>query len=428
MTPPLGLPMGGRGPRFSAGGEIIDPLAAQATVLEDGKGSRVAWISMDMIGMSWQTTSRLRMEVAALTGIAFEAVVVNFSHTHSGYMSGFEGYATVLEKPAELIDYEEDLLRRTARMVLDAVDALRPVAVSVYRGESQVGINRRGPDADGAMGMRPNPEGFINKDLWVMEMSGGGGRCVLFCYGCHPVTVYGWSWNGISADFPGVCRDRLQARLGEGTQAQFIQGCAGNVRPRRLADFSAGAFRKPEPDDYVRIGEELADDVGAALEADGDTLDLDLRVASGLVMAPRDLAAVPGLAHWEELAGSAEEVQRNLGAYWVERLRLGVPPARFLPWAVGLVRLAEGHRIAWLGNEVLAEWLPLLRGWLDDPGLVAWGYCQDGRNYMPTDELIPQGGYEVVRANTYTKAGPGPFKVGINAAAEKTFRALADRV
>ena len=36
---------------------------------------------------------------------------------------------------------------------------------------------------------------------------------------------------------------------------------------------------------------------------------------------------------------------------------------------------------------------------------------------------IPEGGYEVDRAKTYTKAGPGPFKVGINKATVKTFRA-----
>jgi len=77
---------------------------------------------------------------------------------------------------------------------------------------------------------------------------------------------------------------------------------------------------------------------------------------------------------------------------------------------------------------VVAEWLPLLRNWLNDPNLTAWGYCQDGRNYMPTDELIPEGGYEVDRANTYTKAGPGPFKVGVNKATETTFRALAERI
>ncbi len=30
ITPPLGLPMGGRGSRFTPGAEVIDPLLAQA--------------------------------------------------------------------------------------------------------------------------------------------------------------------------------------------------------------------------------------------------------------------------------------------------------------------------------------------------------------------------------------------------------------
>ena len=70
----------------------------------------------------------------------------------------------------------------------------------------------------------------------------------------------------------------------------------------------------------------------------------------------------------------------------------------------------------------------MLRTYLNDPNLIAWGYCQDGRNYMPTDALIPEGGYEVDRANAYTKAGPGPFQIGINEVTEKTFLELAGRL
>ena len=74
---------------------------------------------------------------------------------------------------------------------------------------------------------------------------------------------------------------------------------------------------------------------------------------------------------------------------------------------------------------MLAEWLGLLRDWLDDDGLIAWGYCQDGRGYMPTAALLPQGGFEVDLANSYNKTGPGPFATGINQAAREGFLALA---
>lgn len=429
-TPPLGLPMGGRGPRFSPGVEVLDPLAAQAVVLEDGKGERAVWISIDMIGMTWQRTSGLRQELSAMTGIPFEAIVINFSHTHSGPMSGFEGYATTMAKPAELEAYESDLMTRCIKMVLDAVGRTQEVTVCAHRGTSEIGINRRRRNPDGKMGMGPNPEGHYNPDLWVLDLtaSSSDDRCVLFNCSCHPVMVYGFAWDGISADFPGVCRNRLAESLGPNLHAQFVQGFAGNVRPRQLADLEAGTFRKSTPEDVALAGNQLADDVLSTIASGGSRLELDMAHASGFAMVPRDHSALPPLSHWETLAESDEELERNLGTYWSERLRSGIPPVRFLPWAVGLIRLAPGHQIAWLANEVLAEWLPLLREWMNDPNLIGWGYCQDGRNYMPTDALIGEGGYEVDRANTYSKYGPGPVAVGINEATRKTFSELADRI
>ena len=426
-TPPLGLPMGGRGPRFAPGVEVLDPLAAQVVVLEDSKGTRTLWMSIDMIGMAWPQTSGFRQELAALTGIPFEAIVINFSHTHSGPMSGFDGYATTKPKPAELQAYEDDLITRCMKMTLDAVDRLREVRITVCRGASEIGINRRLRTPDGKMGMGPNPDGHLNRDLWVLDVESvsDGDRCILFNYGCHPVMVYGFAWDGISADWPGVCRSRLRKQLGANTHTQFIQGTAGNVRPRRLADFDSNTFRKSTPEDVTATGNEIAGDVLTALSESREQIDLDLVCGSGFAMTPRDHSSLPDLAYWETLAESDEELGQNLGTYWSERLKSGIPPVKYLPWSVGLIRLAPGHNIAWLANEVLGEWLPLLREWLDDPNLIAWGYCQDGRNYMPTDALIHEGGYEVEKANTYSKNGPGPVAVGIDAAVRETYRRLA---
>ena len=57
-------------------------------------------------------------------------------------------------------------------------------------------------------------------------------------------------------------------------------------------------------------------------------------------------------------------------------------------------------------------------------GLVAWGYCQDGRCYMPTDALLDEGGYEVMQSNVYNKSGPGPFAKGI----DNAVRSAVDRL
>ena len=430
ITPPLGLPMGGRGPRFSPGTTIMDPLVGQALVLEDANARRLLWISMDMIGLSHTMTNLFRYELAAMTGIPYEAIVLNFSHTHSGPMTGFEGYATEKEKPAALQAYEMGLIPHTVRLARQAIAQLQPVAVTVHRGQSHVGINRRRRDTAGEMGMGPDPDGCYNPELWILDIAAASDdeRCVVFNYGCHPVLVYGYAYDSISADYPGVCRKQLKEVLGPQVQTQFIQGLAGNVRPRQVANLETGTFRKATDADRVAAGSQLAADIEQTLASPGTKLELELAAVAGFAMAPKDQQAIKPLEHWRQLAQSDDELQHNLGSYWVRRLESGLPPVQAVPWAVGLMRLAPGHCIAWLSGEVLAEWLQLLRHCLEDDTLVAWGYCQDGRGYMPTDAIIPQGGYEVIPSNTYNTMGPGPFAVGIDQAGRQAFMDLARRL
>ncbi len=419
--------MGGRGSLFTPGVAVLDPLIAQALVLEDSRGKRVLWISMDMLGLSYRATSILRYELAAITGIPFEAIVINFSHTHSGPMTGFEGYATTVPKPAQLQAYESDLTPATTRMAVEAINDMKPVTVTAHRGSSDIGINRRRRNAEGEMAMGPDLEGFYNPDLWVLDINAdaGDGRCILFSYGCHPVIVYGYAWDSISADFPDACRRKLQERVGPQVHAQFMQGLAGNARPRRLADLEKGVFRLSDPDDAPAVGAQFADDVEDALKTDGDTLELELATAAGFAMACRDRTRILPVEHWKALVGSDDEAERNLGEYWYQRLSSGLAPVQAVPWGIGLIQLAPNLRIAWLAGEPLAEWLPLLRSWFEDENLIAFGYCQDGRGYMPTDAVIAEGGYEVIQANTYNTTGPGPFAPGIDEAARRGFLGLA---
>ncbi|HHE70715.1 MAG TPA: hypothetical protein ENL34_00345, partial [Chloroflexi bacterium] len=99
ITPPLGLPMGGRGPRFTPGAQILDPLMAQAVLLEDQNGKRQLWLSLDLIGMDHARAARLRQRLSALSGAPYPAVVINFAHVHSGPMTNFHKYPTLISEP-----------------------------------------------------------------------------------------------------------------------------------------------------------------------------------------------------------------------------------------------------------------------------------------------------------------------------------------
>ncbi len=428
ITPPLGLPMGGRGPRFSPGKSILDPLEAGAIFLQDPDGNRTLWVSLDLIGFSYSFGAGLRYGLASICEVPIDSIVLNFAHIHSGPMVNFDLYAADLDKPEELESYQATLRERILLTARRACDSASPADLTLHSGESDLGINRRNRDGKGQIGMRPNPDGVYNPDLWVLDIESAGRRCVVFSYGCHPVIVYGYAWQGISADFPGATRRQLEDSLGDGVEAHFIQGLAGNVRPRVLADLKTGTFRKSRPPDLDDAARLLAGDVVKALEREGEELNLEIEAAEGSFLARRDPEAVKPLSHWQELASSEQEILRNLGRYWSRRMRDGPPLSRSVPCSIGLIRLDRAHEVAWLSGEPVAEWQGLIRGWLGDDQVVVWGYCQHVSDYIPTDELIAEGGYEVVASNRYAETGPGPFAPSLNSSMRDAIISLNSRL
>jgi neutral ceramidase len=425
ITPPPGLPMGGRGPRFAPGTEILDPLIAQALVLEDDAGRQTLWVSVDQIGVDRETGSRLRHDLAEATGIPYAAVIVNFSHTHSGPMAGIEAYATDIPAPPELTAYDRTRDGRLVTLAHQAMQRLRPATLTLHRGTSQVGINRRNRNEDGSTGMQPNVEALYLPDLPIFDIYTEDGRALLFSYACHPVIVYGSAWNAISADYPGVCRRHLRQTLGDDLHCQFVQGLTGNIRPRVLADLEAGRFRKSTPADVQTAGTTLAEDILRALDTPGERLSLSLAAASGWFPARRDPERVPPLEVWQTLADSDNELERNLGRYWAGRYASGPPLTQAESWRIGLLQLTPEYLVAWFAGEPVAEWLGHLQEWLGGRQILALGYCQDVCGYLPTDELLPEGGYEVVESNRFMVSGPGIFAPGLNEAARQAFLGLA---
>ena len=424
ITPPTGLPLGGRGPRFAPITHVIDPLEAAATALEDADGRRALLVSLDLIGAGTVFTFELRHRVAALTGVPLEAVVVNFSHTHSGPMTILDKYPVSEPAPVNLVAYERDLADAVTAVCLRAVDDLHPAEIRHAVGRSAIGINRRNRTEDGSMGMLPNPEGFYNPDLWVLDIRTATGRALLASHGCHPVTVYSWQWQACSSDFPGAFRRSIRSSLGEQVHSQFLQGFAGNVRPRRLADLDALTFRKSKEDDHHLIGAELAADVERSLAAASEVR-LELSSAAGFFAAPVDQSRMPPLEHWEKLERADDELSRNLGRYWSDATLRNTPLARTVPWDIGLLRFARGLTVAWMAGEVCAEWLPLVRAWTGDERLYGIGYCQDLPAYLPTAALIEEGGYEAGQSNWYRRSGPAPFHPDVERAVREKIQALA---
>jgi len=423
ITPPFEIPLGGRGAVIHPADHLLTPLLAQVIALEDGRGERLLLVSLDLIGISSGLSETLQLRLAATAAILPERVILNCSHTHSGPMTHFDEFGSLLSKPQVLVDYENRLADQVACIAREALDRLEPATVAIRVGTSDIGLNRRLRNTDGTIVMGPNPNGPYNRELFLIEITQqqSGRRCLAYSHGCHPVFEVGWARTAISADFPGWTRTALREQ-GD-LHAQFFQACCGNIRPRSLANFEARTFRQPCAGDAEETGRQLARDIGQTLREPARHLRLELKSVKGWFLAPKTHHATLDLKVEQQRGGA----YKNAASYWQQQGWAGRPFAPVVPWPVGLFALAPDCHVAWFGGEPFAEWQAFLRRVLDDEQLIVWGYTEESASYLPTDEALSEGGYETV-TELFRKYSPEPLAPGLGKAAATAFQRLKIRL
>src|SRR5688572_29203822 len=175
ITPPLGIALGGRGGADAEVTGILDPLYAHVLVLKDAKGTGFVLISLDVVGMQHDTSERIRMTIAGELGVEINLVVLNFSHTHSGPFMYRNLFAGIGPAPEIETDYLNSLVEKIILTARRAAKGMKPVNVEIFSGPSKVGINRRGKNRQGSVGILPNSGGPYGTNVWVMKLSHSNG-------------------------------------------------------------------------------------------------------------------------------------------------------------------------------------------------------------------------------------------------------------
>lgn len=424
ITPPLGIALGGRGAPSTESKKILDPLFAHVLYLKDSIGTGFVLVSFDLISLSHQLSDKIRLAIVHELGVPWNLTVLNCSHTHSGPYMIRDLMAGVGPAPEIEIDYFKALEQKIVSATRAAAKAMTPVRVEIFDGNSEVAINRRGKNKQGKRGIIPDLNGPFDEKLWVMKLSPENRKppAVIFSYACHPVIAYGFNYSAISADFPGVARNILREKLGEEIHAQFVQGLAGDVRPRVVADLKNNRFRAATPDDLQKAGTDLANDVLTALKSKGEILSLNIVGTSDRPFLPRDKPPTREVYEQikSEAAAKTNQFQTALSEYWLSCYDSGFGFAKGDAWPVGLIRLADNQWICYFAGEPCVEWRTKLSEWFPNKKIVPWGYCQEGMSYLPTAEMLPEGGYEVLESNRARISTPAPHAPGINEAVRES--------
>ncbi len=411
ITPPLGLVMGGRGLTETTGKKILDPLFAQVLYLKDTKGTGFVLVSFDLVGISHELSDRIRTEIVHELGVEWNLVVLNTSHTHSGPLMIRSVLAAGGPLRTNEIAYQDSLAEKILSATRVAARQLTPVKVETFDGKSRIGISRRGKNKKGETAMLPSATEPFDDNLWVLKLTpeSGAAPAIIFSYACHPVIVYGNAGASLSADFPGAARRALRQQLGDKVHTQFVQGLAGDVRPRGLAEVEKNRFRISKPGDEIQVGTELANDVLSTLKNKPTELKVNLAAGADRPLFPK--GQLPPRSLYEEMQKKGKS---KVADYWLHRYDTQEGFSKGDPWSVGVIRLADNQWIVHLAGEPCVEWRPKFTQWLKGKKFTPFGYCQESITYLPTEEMLPAGGYEVDESNYARASSPARFGTGLN--------------
>jgi hypothetical protein len=217
--------LAGYGDRRDPAECVHDDLDARVMVARSDSVT-VALVVTDLMAMSRDWAGAIRRGVADELGVGVESVLTSTIHTHAApsTITGTEALGWPVAH-----SWQPDLVAACRAAARAAADGTRPVSLRFAR----IGL----PPAL-SFNRRNHVYAPTYAVLDVLEANSGDGRRgtghrlgTIVNFGVHAV-VLGPKNLAVSADWVGVCRREVEARLGGTTF--FVQGCQGDVDPHGM--------------------------------------------------------------------------------------------------------------------------------------------------------------------------------------------------
>ena len=233
IDPPLPSDPQGFVRRAVAVRDALEPALVRACVIQN-ENHILALIAADVTNLDTYFADRIRKIISTTTGIPYDNILLNSSHTHAGLWPREADKKLHGEFP-DVTDAEHAYFEKIpydyASAVVQAISRMKPARISGGTGSAPgVAVNRRERDGKGGTILGWNKENFIDEEVPTIRIDSHDGEAIatLVGFGCHPVVLGGEvSFSG--PDFIGELRRRVE--LLRGGICIFFQGAAGNVLP-----------------------------------------------------------------------------------------------------------------------------------------------------------------------------------------------------
>jgi len=395
ITPEVPIHLVGYDIRDAPFSRVDIDIYAKALAFKDKQGNRGILVTADIVGFLETIFEPVCERIMKTTGLSREQIMLNASHNHTGPLmslkpgtQGSVSYSALNEKEAlQVVEYTKTLQEKIYRLVLNSLDDLQPAELSWGTDRVSFVMNRRIQTKAGTIRMGPNPEGPVDSIVPVLKVTGPKGdlRALLFGCACHNTGLTA-DHNLISGDYAGYAQEILERRY-PGTVALFKSGCGADANPEPRTDISG-----------VRIlGLELADAVTRVLESNMKPIQGELKCVLRMTELPlktfspeqvKVMAADTGV-----IGLMAKQMWKVLESGGTLRNVYSAPIAA---WSFG-----DDLTIVAFPSETVSEYALNLRA--NNPNEPLWvsGYNNTLMGYIPTAQIVREGGHETLGVATW---------------------------
>ena len=390
ITPKLGCLLYGY-PSKRYAERVMDPLSVGvAAFVQDEK--KVLLFSAEVCEISTELCDKIRREIAVHTGVEEENILYAATHTHSGPVTKTNpGWGEADE------DYiNEILLPASVKAARQALCHVRPAVMGIGTVASNAGINRRETAEDGEVILGQNPDGLYDPAMTVVSFKDQEGDYIgsIVHMGIH-ATSAGENLS-VTRDLPGAMIDRIEEMTG--ADCIFLNGAEGDIGPRLSNGRTTGAG----DESFVKeIGRVAASDAERALQSIDRFETPVLRIKTGRILLP--FVEPPALEAVEkemmEMGDPEELTAVNITKYAkLQKIKGIYDQGQEFPKGMELDQtiLALGDVVLVFSPfEAFCKIALSLKEQSPYPYTLFVGLTNGAYGYLPAEEQLPYGGYEV---------------------------------
>jgi hypothetical protein len=414
VTPAQPIFLAGYASRNKPYDKIAGDLYVKALVLEDRTGQKAAIVTSDLIGFPSAIAEPICDRIREKLGWKREQIMINSSHTHTGPSLSLDPKARGSMSAGDAqrtVEYTRKVQDQVVEAVVQAAGKLEPGQLSWGVGIVHFVMNRREFTPDRGVILGNNPRGLADRSVPVLRIDGGDGklRAVLFGTACHGTTL-GPQHYDVCGDFAAFAQTAIEEQH-PSTTALYMLGCAGDANP------------------YPRGSMELSREHGTTLAREvSRVLQLKLQPVRGPLKVAFDRADVPLQTHSRgELEKWAKEkgLRGAMAQQMVARLDRNEKLPAHYPAPLAVWQFGPDLTLVGLSGEVVVDYVTLLERALGPNRLWVAAYCNDVFGYLPSAQVLREGGYET--RGLYT-GGIGLFDPAAQDVIVQRVRELARKV